>query len=62
VTKECGGGDGTSERCEVRHDIVDRGNESLVHDMGDSNEEATREGHGQEQAHHGRSLADGPKD
>lgn len=38
VTKQHGGGDGTSERGEIRHDVVDRSDESLVDDMGDSYE------------------------
>ncbi len=42
----------TSEGREIRHDVVDRGDESLIHDMGDSNEETARKGHGQEEAHH----------
>jgi hypothetical protein len=45
VTKQYGGGDGTSEGGEICRDVVDRGNESLVHDMGDSYEDTTREGH-----------------
>ena len=62
VTKQYGGGDGTSEGGEIRRDVVDRGNESLVHELGDSYEDTTREGHGQEEAHHGRSLAEAPPD
>jgi hypothetical protein len=58
VTKKYGGGDGTSEGGQICHDIVDGGNESAVHDVGDSYEDTTREGHGQEEAHHGRSLAE----
>ena len=46
VTKEYGDGDGTSEGGEIRHDVVDRGNELLVHDMGDSDEDTTRERRG----------------
>ena len=58
VTEQYRGCDRTSEGGEVRHDVVDRGNESLVHDMGDSDHDTTCEGHGQKKAHHGRSLAD----
>ena len=36
--------DGTSEGGEIRHDVVDGGNKSPVHDMGDSYENTTREG------------------
>jgi hypothetical protein len=61
VTKEDGDRDGTSKGGEIRHNVLDRGNESLVH-MGDSYEDSTREGHGQEQAHHSRSLAEVPQD
>jgi len=57
VTKQYGSPDGTSEGSEIRHDVVDGGDESLIHDMGDSYEDTAREGHGQEDAHHGRSLA-----
>jgi len=46
MTKQYGGGDGTSEGNEVRGDVVDRGNKALVHNMGDSYEDTTREGHG----------------
>jgi hypothetical protein len=58
VTKKYGGGDGTSKGGEIRRDVVDRGNESLVDDMCDSDEDTTREGHGQEQAHHGCILSE----
>jgi hypothetical protein len=36
VTKQYGGPDGTCEGREIRHDVVDGGDESLIHDMGDS--------------------------
>jgi hypothetical protein len=62
VTKKYGCGDGTSEGGEIRHDVVDGGNKSPVHDMGDSYEDTTREGDGQEEAHHGRSLAEAAQD
>ena len=62
VTKQYGGPDGRPEGREIRRDVVDGGDESLVHHMGDSYEEATREGHGQEDADHGRSLAETPPD
>jgi hypothetical protein len=62
VTKQYGGGDGTSEGGEIRRNVVDRGNESLVQDMGDSYDNTTRESHGQEEAHHGGSLAEAPQD
>src|SRR5205823_12307264 len=59
--KQHGGGDGTSEGGEIRANVVHRGNESLVHDMGDSYEDTARERHGQEEAHHGRSLPEAPQ-
>ena len=62
MTKEYGGPDGTPEGSEIRRDVVDGGDESLVYDMGDCYEKATREGHGQEEAHHGRSLVETPPD
>ncbi len=58
VTKQYGGPDGAPEGRQIRRDVVYGGNESLVHDMGDSYEETTGEGHGQEDADHGRSLAE----
>ena len=60
VTQQYGGPDGTSEGGEIRRDVVDGGDETLVHDMGDSYEDTTREGHGKENVHHGRSLAENP--
>ncbi|MGA8723595.1 MAG: hypothetical protein WB565_01000 [Acidimicrobiales bacterium] len=60
MAKQYGGPDGTSEGGEIRRDVVDGGDETLVHDMRDSYEETTREGHGKENAHHGRSLAENP--
>jgi hypothetical protein len=60
VTKQNGGPDGTPEGSEIRRDVVDGGDESLVHDMGDSYEDTTRKGRRQEKAHHGRSLAETP--
>jgi hypothetical protein len=57
VSQQQGGGDGAAEGDEVRGNVVDGGDEPLVEDVGDSNEETAREGHGQENAHHGRSLA-----
>ena len=62
MTKEYGGGDGTSEGGEIRRDVVHRGNESLVHDMGHRYEDTTSEGHRQQEAHHDRSLTDAPQD
>jgi hypothetical protein len=60
ATKQNGGPDGTPEGSEIRSDVVDGGDESLVHDMGDSYEDTTRKGRRQEKAHHGRSLAETP--
>lgn len=57
VIKQHGGGDRTSEGSEICHDVIDRGHESLVHDMGYSDEDATGKRHGQEDTDHGRSLA-----
>jgi hypothetical protein len=58
VTEQRGGSDGTSEGGEVRCDVIGRGDESSVHDVGDRNEETAREGHGQEETHHVRILAE----
>ena len=60
MTKQNGGPDRTPEGSEIRRDVVDGGDESLVHDMGDSYEDTTREGRGQQKTHHGRSLAETP--
>lgn len=45
VTKQYGGPDGTPKGSEIRRDVVDGGDESLVDDMGDSYEHTTRECH-----------------
>ena len=45
MTKQYGGPDGTPEGSEIRGDVVDGGDESLVDDMGDSYEDTTCEGH-----------------
>ena len=58
MTEQRGSRDGTSERGEVRYNVVDRRDKSLVQDVRDSNEETAREGHRQQKADHGRSLAD----
>ena len=58
MTQEYRGRHGTSEGGQIRHDVVDRGNESLVHDVRNRDHDTTGEGHGQKKAHHGRSLAD----
>ena len=47
MTKEHGGGDSASEGGEVRQDVVERGNESLVQDMGDRYHDTACERHGQ---------------
>ena len=60
VTKQNGGPDGTPEGRQIRRDVVGGGDESLVHDMGDSDEDTAREGRGQQKSHHGRSLAETP--
>jgi hypothetical protein len=60
VTEQYGGPYGTPEGSEIRPDVVDGGDESLVHDMGDSYEQTTREGDRQEKTHHSRSLAETP--
>ncbi len=54
MTEEYGGPYGTCEGREIRHDVVDGGDERLIHDMGDSYDDAAREGHGQEKSHHGK--------
>ncbi len=61
MTKQYGGPDGTSEGREIRRDVVDGGDESLIRDVGDSYEDTAHEGHGQEDAHHKRSLAEIPQ-
>lgn len=60
VTKQYGGPDGTPERSEIRRNVVDGGDESPVDDMGASYEDTTREGRGQEETNHDRSLAETP--
>ncbi len=60
MTKQNGGPNGTPEGSEIRRDVVDGGDESLVHDMGDSYEDTACECRGQKKAHHGRSLAETP--
>ena len=52
MIEQHGGGNGASESGEIRGNVVDRGDEPLVHDVGDSYEETAREGHGQKQTHH----------
>jgi hypothetical protein len=56
VTEQQRGSDGASEGREVRCNVVDRGDKSLVQDVRDSDEETAREGHRQEKTDHGRSL------
>jgi hypothetical protein len=58
MTEQGGGGDSASEGGDVRCDVIDRSDKSLVYDVGDSNEESASECHGQEETHHGRSLAE----
>jgi hypothetical protein len=53
VTEQEGGPYCTSEGSEIRDDIVDGGDEPLINDMGDGNDDTTRKSHGQEDAHHG---------
>jgi hypothetical protein len=60
VTKQNRSPDGTPKCSEIRCDVVDGGDESLVQDMGNGYEDTAREGHRQEKAHHGRSLAETP--
>ena len=43
MTEQRGSGHGTSERGQVRQDVVDRSDKPSVEDMRDSNEETTRE-------------------
>jgi hypothetical protein len=61
VTEQCGGPYGTSEGREIRHDVVDGGDESLIHDMGGSYEDAASEGHGQEDANHREQFGPNPQ-
>ena len=49
-----------TEGDEVRRDVVHGRDELLVEDMGDSDEESTREGHGQKDADHGLQSAHSP--
>jgi hypothetical protein len=58
VTKQYGDPDGTPEGSEIRRDVVDGGDKSPVDHMRASYEDTTREGRGQEEAHHDRSLAE----
>jgi hypothetical protein len=57
MTEQQGSAYGTSERGQVRQDVVDRSDKPPVEDMRDSNEETTRECHGQQKTHHAPSLA-----
>ena len=57
MIEQRGYSDGASEGGEVRCNVVDRGDESSVHDVGDSDEKTARERHGQKETHHGRILA-----
>jgi hypothetical protein len=52
MTEQQGGPDSTSEGREIRHDVVNGGNEPLVQDMGDGNDDTARECHSQEETHH----------
>jgi hypothetical protein len=56
MIEEQGGGNGACEGSEVRGNVVDRGDEPLVYDVGDSDEETARKRHGQKQTHHRRSV------
>jgi len=47
MAQQQGGPYGTSEGRQIRHDVVDGSDESLIHDMGNSYEDTAREGHGQ---------------
>jgi hypothetical protein len=58
VTEQQRGSHGAAERGEIRYNVVDRSDKPLLQDVGDSNEETACEGDGQENTHHGRSLAD----
>ena len=60
MVQQRGHGHGASEGGEVRCNVVDRGDKSLVHDVGDSDEKTARESRGQKETHHGRSLAADP--
>ena len=46
MTEQYGGPYGTSEGREIRHDVVDGGDESLIHNMGTSYEDAAGDGLG----------------
>jgi hypothetical protein len=58
VTEQRGGCNGASEGSEVRDDVVDGRDKALIDDVRDGDEHAAGEGHGQENAHHRRSLAE----
>ena len=58
MTKQYGCPGGTPKGREICNNVVDGGDESPIHDMGDSYDDTTRKGHGQKEAHHGRSLAE----
>jgi len=51
MAEQDGGPNGTSEGSEIRYYVVDGGDKSLIHDMGNSYQDTAREGHGQRQAH-----------
>ena len=61
MTEQHGGPDSTSEGREIRHDVVDGGDESLIHDMGDSYRDTAGKGHGKEEAHHGKQSGRYPQ-
>jgi len=52
VTKKYGGRYGARESREIRHHVVARRDESLIHDMGPRYHDPARECHGQEEGHH----------
>ncbi|MBV8462260.1 MAG: hypothetical protein JO368_03130 [Acidimicrobiales bacterium] len=56
MTKQYGSADGTSERGQIRQNVVYRGDEPVVDDVRDSNEDTTGKGHREEDAHHKRSF------
>jgi hypothetical protein len=52
--------DGTRESCQVRHNVVDRSDESSVEHVRDRDHQPTGERHGEEHTHHSPSVPPPP--
>jgi hypothetical protein len=61
MTEQQGGPDSTSEGREIRNHVVDGGDEPLVRNMGDGNDDTARECHSQEKTHHNQESAQNPQ-